>query len=162
MAQKKKKKGKQQQKEVSVNLKIRLELEKQAQKPKRVKRIVSRRRPNLREMRRGMGGSLGQQMSSSNFFGNTAMLSNAAMAAMNNKSYALERQIRDNQAEIKAFINAGRGDDARIQQLQQQNQTLLGDLEVTQRQGRRDEQQLRKSLSGGATWRRGALCISGS
>ena len=48
MAQKKKKKA--QQKEVSVNLKIRLELEKQAQKPKRVKRIVSCRRPNLCEM----------------------------------------------------------------------------------------------------------------
>ena len=84
-------------KTIDLTLRLNVELEHEKARPKRVKRIKNRKRQNLREMRRGMGGTLQQKMSAPNFFGNTAMLSNAAMSAMNNKSYALERQIRDNQ-----------------------------------------------------------------
>ena len=111
----------------------------------RVKRIRSRKRPNLRQMRNGMGGLTAANLRQPNFFGNTAMLTNAAMAAMNNKSYALERQIRDNQSHIQASLQAGRGDNAQVRQLQQQNQALLQDLGQTRNTvSQRDQKLLQK------------------
>ena len=145
MARKKARGKKKKKVSVDVTLRLNVELEQDKARPKRVKRITSRRRPNLREMRQGMGGTLQQQMSAPNFFGNTAMLSNAAMSAMNNKSYALERQIRDNQSEIKAFIQAGRGDNAQVRQLQGDNQALLQNLEQTRNTlSQRDQKLLQK------------------
>ena len=132
-------------KTIDLTLRLNVELEQEKARPKRVKRIKNRKRQNLREMRRGMGGTLQQKMSAPNFFGNTAMLSNAAMSAMNNKSYALERQIRDNQSEIKAFIQAGRGDNAQVRQLQGDNQALLQNLEQTRNTlSQRDQKLLQK------------------
>ena len=129
-------------KTIDLTLRLNVELEHEKARPKRVKRIKNRKRQNLREMRRGMGGTLQQKMSAPNFFGNTAMLTNAAMSAMNNKSYALEQQIRDNQSEIKAFIQAGNGDNNQVRRLQVQNQALIDDLERTQTSGRRHEHQI--------------------
>ena len=145
MARKKARGTKKKKVSVDVTLRLNVELEQDKARPKRVKRITSRRRPNLREMRQGMGGTLQQQMSAPNFFGNTAMLSNAAMSAMNNKSYALERQIRDNQSEIKASLQAGRGDNAQVRQLQGDNQALLQNLEQTRNTlSQRDQKLLQK------------------
>ena len=58
-----------------------------------------------------MGGLTAANLQQPSFFGNTALLSNSAMAAMNNRTYALESQIRDNQSEIKAFIQAGKANE---------------------------------------------------
>ena len=57
MAKAKKKKGK---KTIDLTLRLNVELEQGKQKPRkeRVKRITSRKRQNLREMRRGMGRRL--------------------------------------------------------------------------------------------------------
>jgi hypothetical protein len=64
-------------------------------------------------MRNGMGGLTPANLQQPSFFGNTAMLSNSAMSAMNNKAYALERQMLDHQAETRAQANAGRAHNQR-------------------------------------------------
>jgi hypothetical protein len=129
----KKKKGKKKTKTIkkTLNLKINLEVD---QRPARRKRIVSRRRPNLRELRRSMGGLTPANLKDPSFFGNTALLSNAAMAAMNNKAYALERQMLDSAAELNARVRAG---DQTVGQLQEQVNDQQQELDYTRQQARR-------------------------
>ena len=113
----------------TLNLKINLEVD---QRPARRKRIVSRRRPNLRELRRSMGGLTAANLKDPSFFGNTALLSNAAMAAMNNKAYALENQMREHTSEVRALQMAGQGESQQVQALQDANSALHKQLELTQ------------------------------
>eukprot|EP01048_Picozoa_sp_COSAG05_P022178 COSAG05_NODE_4339_length_1559_cov_9.341096_2_plen_233_part_00 len=102
-------------KAIDLTLRLNVELEQGLgfAKRERVKRIRSRKRQNLRQMRNGMGGLTPANLKQPSFFGNTALLTNAAMAAMNNKAYALERQMLDNQSEAKALhqsqLNASAG-----------------------------------------------------
>ena len=124
----KKKKGKKKIRK-TLNLKINLEVD---QRPARRKRIVSRRRLNLREVRRSMGGPTPANLRNPSFFGNTALLSNAAMANMNNKAYALENQMREHTAEVKALQMAGQGESQQVQALQDANTALHKQLELTQ------------------------------
>ena len=95
-------------KTTEVSLKLQVEVV-----PARRKTLRPRKRPNLRTMRNGMGGLTPANLQQPSFFGNTAMLSNSAMSAMNNKAYALERQMLDHQAETRAQANAGRAHNQR-------------------------------------------------
>ena len=76
--------------------------------PARRKSIKPRKRPNLRTMRNGMGGLTSANLRLPSFFGNTALLTNSAMAAMNNKAYSIERQLLDYTAEARAQLDVGR------------------------------------------------------
>ena len=73
------------------------------------------------------------------FFGNTALLTNSAMSAMNNKAYAVERQILDMKAEMRAQEQAGRviSDNQR-----QEIQDLQAQLTLTRGQGQAQVQAL--------------------
>ena len=93
-AKSKKRKVKSKSKAIDLTLRLNVELE-QGRPRERVKRIRSRKRQNLRQMRNGMGGLTPANLKQPSFFGNTALLTNAAMAAMNNKAYATERQLLD-------------------------------------------------------------------
>jgi hypothetical protein len=109
MAGKKKKarKKKKAKGSVDLTLKLNVELESGKGRPKqRTRRITSRRRQNLREMRRGMGGLTAANLQKPSFFGNTALLSNAAMSQINNQKYDTEQRLRDQAAELKALKNA--------------------------------------------------------
>ena len=98
----------------------------------RVKRIQSRRRPNLREVRRGMltqarvgGGNGASPFSNPAFYGNVKMLTDSAMNQFQNQRYGLEQQIRDSGSEQKALLAAGKVESAQLigntqQQLTQQ------------------------------------------
>ena len=66
-------------KTTEVSLKLQVEVV-----PARRKTLRPRKRPNLRTMRNGMGGLTPANLQQPSFFGNTAMLSNSAMSAMNN------------------------------------------------------------------------------
>jgi uncharacterized phage infection (PIP) family protein YhgE len=66
----------------------------------KVKRIRSRRRPNMREMRRRMGPG---------FYGNVAQLSNNALNTMQNERYALETDIRGLKAQRDVLAGAAAG-----------------------------------------------------
>jgi len=66
----------------------------------KVKRIRSRRRPNIREMRRRMGPG---------FYGNVAQLSNNALNTMQNERYALETDIRGLKAQRDVLAGAAAG-----------------------------------------------------
>ena len=119
---KKKGKGKKTGKKQTIDLTLRLnvELEQGKQKPRkeRVKRITSRKRQNLREMRRGMltqsQASGGGQSVFANpaFYGNVKMLTDSAMNQFQNQRYSLEQQVRESSAEQKAMLAAGRADAA--------------------------------------------------
>ena len=121
MAKAKKKKGKG-KKTIDLTLRLNVELEqgKGKQKPRkeRVKRITSRKRQNLREMRRGMltqaQASGGGQSVFANpaFYGNVKMLTDSAMNQFQNQRYSLEQQVRESSAEQKAMLAAGRADAA--------------------------------------------------
>ena len=149
MAKKKKNKGKKKKASMpmkkTLNLKINLEVEQTgyspARGPARRKRIVSRRRPNLREVRRSMGGPTPANLKDPSFFGNTAMLSNSAMANMNNKAYALENQMREHTAEVKALQMAGQGESQQVKALQDVTAGLEQQLQLTQRLGQAAYQQ---------------------
>ena len=65
------------------------------------------------------------------------------MSAMNNRTYSLESQIRDNQSEIKAFIKAGKTGDPRLGQLEADNATLVNDLQQTRTRGQGVSSRLR-------------------
>ena len=134
MAKRKNKKRQSKPKTIDVNLKLKLQLEQS--KPTRARRrvIKPRQRPNLRAVRNGMGGLTAGNMQQPSFFGNTALLGNSAMAAMNNQRYALESQLRDSQAELSASQRSGRAHAAHIQALQQQTQALTDNLQRTQQQ----------------------------
>ena len=121
MAKAKKKKGKGKKKQtIDLTLRLNVELEQAKQKPRkeRVKRITSRKRQNLREMRRGMltqsQASGGGQSVFANpaFYGNVKMLTDSAMNQFQNQRYSLEQQVRESSAEQKAMLAAGRADAA--------------------------------------------------
>ena len=114
---------------VQVNVNVQAQ---QVPKKERVKRIQSRRRPNLREMRRGMltqaqaqGGGGASPFANPAFYGNVKMLTDSAMNQFQNQRYGLEQQIRDSGSEQKALLAAGKNDSAQLvantqQQLTQQ------------------------------------------
>ena len=122
MAKAKKKKGKGKQTiDLTLRLNVELEQGKGKQKPRRerVKRITSRKRQNLREMRRGMltqsqasGGGQGSLFANPAFYGNVKMLTDSAMNQFQNQRYSLEQQVRESSAEQKAMLAAGRADAA--------------------------------------------------
>ena len=137
MANKKTKKNKKNRKMVDLTLRLNVELEqgKPQRIHERVKRITSRKRQNLREMRRGMitqaqaqAGGGGQQSLFANpaFYGNVKMLSDAALNQFQNQRYSLEQQVRESSAEQKAMLAVGRAEAAQqaAQALATQTQQL--------------------------------------
>eukprot|EP01048_Picozoa_sp_COSAG05_P001521 COSAG05_NODE_51_length_23916_cov_18.924931_14_plen_317_part_00 len=79
-----------------------------------------------------MGGLTPANLKQPSFFGNTALLTNAAMAAMNNKAYATERQLLDMKAEVSAQQQGGR---QIADSTQQTIQALQNELAVTRALG---------------------------
>ena len=151
MAKKKgKKKAAKRKQTIDLTLRLNVELAQQKQAPKGVKRIQSRRRPNLREMRKGMmtqaqaqgGGGGAQQSVFANpaFYGNVKMLSNSAMNQFQNQRYSLEQQVRESSAEQKAMLAAGRAEAA--QQAAQTMATQVQQLSALQQQFGFQSQQL--------------------
>jgi hypothetical protein len=102
--------------------------------PARRKSIKPRKRPNLRTMRNGMGGLTPANLRLPSFYGNTALLTNSAMAAMNNKAYSIERQLLDYTAEARAQLDVGRDVSQRTQA---QIDDLQRDLEMTRAMAQR-------------------------
>ena len=102
-----KKTGSRPAREQTIELTLRLNVElAQGKKPRRerVKRITSRKRQNLREMRRSLPGAGGPQaFSNPAFYGNVKMLTDSAMNQFQNKRYAIENQLRESAAEQKAL-----------------------------------------------------------
>ena len=118
-----KKKGKKRAKKQAIDLTLRLNVEleqgKTQTRKQRVKRITSRKRQNLREMRRGMmtqaqasGGGGQSVFANPAFYGNVKMLNNAALNQFQNQRYSLEQQVRESAAEQKAMLAAGRAEAA--------------------------------------------------
>jgi hypothetical protein len=115
-----KKKGKKQTIDLTLRMNVKLQQGKQQPRKERVKRITSRKRQNLREMRRGMltqaqaaGGGGGQSVfANPAFYGNVKMLTDSAMNQFQNQRYSLEQQVRESSAEQKAMLAAGRADAA--------------------------------------------------
>ena len=115
-----------------VQVNVNVQAQQAPSRRERVKRIQSRRRPNLREMRRGMltqaqaqGGGGASPFSNPAFYGNVKMLTDSAMNQFQNQRYGLEQQIRDSGSEQKALLAAGKNDSAQLvantqQQLTQQ------------------------------------------
>ena len=133
MSKRKKSKSTKKGKTIDLTLRLNLELEQgKTTARERVKRIRSRKRPNLRKMRNGMGGLTAANLKQPNFFGNTALLTNAAMAAMNNKAYATERQLLDMQSEMRAQQQSGR---QIADSTQQTIQALQNELALTRGMG---------------------------
>jgi len=148
MAKKGKKKGKKkkQKQTIDVTLRLNVELEqrKRAQPRKqRVKRITSRKRMNLREMRQSMPGAGGPQaFANPAFYGNVKQLNDSALNQFQNQRYSLEQQVRESSAEQKAMLAAGKVQaaqqvadalTAQAQQLAQLQQQFLGQSQqVTQ------------------------------
>ena len=137
-----------------VDLTLRLNVEVEQGKPQRiqqrVKRITSRKRQNLREMRRGMmtqaqaiaqaGGKQQPLFASPSFYGNVKMLNNAALNQFQNQRYSLEQQVRESAAEQKAMLAAGRAEAA--QQAAQALATQAQQLSDLQKQFGFQSQQL--------------------
>ena len=106
----------------------------------KVKRIRSRRRPNIREMRRRMGPG---------FYGNVAQLSNNALNTMQNERYALETDIRGLKAQRDVLagaaaggVGAGAGAPGALADINQQIGRLSGQLNsVTANMAKGFEQQ---------------------
>ena len=93
-----------------VNVALGVEQKKKAQPRKqRVKRITSRKRMNLREMRQSMPGAGGPQaFANPAFYGNVKQLNDSALNQFQNQRYSLEQQLRDSSAEQKALLAAGK------------------------------------------------------
>ena len=114
MAKKKQKNRKAQKKKQTIDLTLRLNIELEQQKkaqPRkaRVKRITSRKRMNLREMRQSMPGAGGPQaFANPAFYGNVKQLNDSALNQFQNQRYSLEQQLRDSSAEQKALLAAGK------------------------------------------------------
>jgi hypothetical protein len=137
-AKKGKKKNKKANKKQAIDLTLRLNVEleqsrKQEPRKQRVKRITSRNRQNLREMRRGMltqaqaqGGGGQSVFANPAFYGNVKMLTDSAMNQYQNQRYSLEQQVRESSAEQKAMLAAGRAEAAQqaAQALATQTQQL--------------------------------------
>ena len=115
---------------VDIKLRINVEVEQEHKKKKkeRVKQIRSRRRPNLREMRRAMmgGGGNPQAMASPAFYGNVKMLTDSAMNQFQNQRYALENQLREATAEQRVL--QGRGRDGAVERQGREIQALQDQL----------------------------------
>ena len=142
-AKSKKRKVKSKSKAIDLTLRLNVELE-QGRPRGRVKRIRSRKRQNLRQMRNGMGGLTPANLKQASFFGNTALLTNAAMAAMNNKAYATERQLLDMKAEVSAQQQGGR---QIADSTQQTIQALQNELAVTRALGQAAHQHGQKQVA---------------
>ena len=142
-AKSKKRKVKSKSKAIDLTLRLNVELE-QGRPRGRVKRIRSRKRQNLRQMRNGMGGLTPANLKQPSFFGNTALLTNAAMAAMNNKAYATERQLLDMKAEVSAQQQGGR---QITDSTQQTIQALQNELAVTRALGQAAHQHGQKQVA---------------
>ena len=128
---KRKSKSKWKSKTPTVDIKLRINVEveqKQKKKKERVKQIRSRRRPNLREMRRGMmgGGGNPQAMASPAFYGNVKMLTDSAMNQFQNQRYALENQLRE--ATVEQQVLQGRGRDGAVERQGREIQALQDQL----------------------------------
>ena len=94
--------------DLTLRFNVQVEQGKQPRK-ERVKRITSRKRQNLREMRRSLPGAGGPQaFANPAFYGNVKMLTDSAMNQFQNKRYAIENQLRESAAEQKALQLAGR------------------------------------------------------
>ena len=108
-----KKKGKKQTIDLTLRMNVELQQGKQQPRKERVKRITSRKRQNLREMRQSLPGAGGPQaFANPAFYGNVKMLNNAALNQFQNQRYSLEQQVRESSAEQKALLAAGRADAA--------------------------------------------------
>eukprot|EP01048_Picozoa_sp_COSAG05_P015357 COSAG05_NODE_1844_length_3977_cov_2.730015_3_plen_153_part_00 len=95
--------------------------------------IKSRAKPSLRQTQQLMGGPTMQNLSNPVFFGNSGMLSNAAMAAMNNRTYAIERDTNQKLAQLRGLQDArGAQNDERVAQLQRQVAVNLNAVRGTQ------------------------------
>ena len=107
-----KKTGSRPAREQTIELTLRLNVELaqgKQQRRERVKRLTSRKRQNLREMRRSLPGAGGPQaFANPAFYGNVKMLTDSAMNQFQNKRYAIENQLRESAAEQKALQLAGR------------------------------------------------------
>jgi len=93
------------------NVSVELEQQKKKAQPRRarVKRITSRKRMNLREMRQSLPGAGGPQaFANPAFFGNVKQLNDSALNQFQNQRYSLEQQLRDSSAEQKALLAAGK------------------------------------------------------
>ena len=100
----------------TVNVNVSMSVGARQQPKERVKRIRSRRRPNLREMRQSMPGAGGSRaFANPAFYGNVQMLTNSAMNQFQNQRYSLENQLRESRAEQKALLTAGRAEAAQNQ-----------------------------------------------
>ena len=113
MGEKKRKQKKKAAKKQTVDLTLRLNVEldtgkKQQPRRERVRRITSRKRANLREMRRAMPMAGAQSFGNPAFYGNVKLLSNSAMNQFQNQRYSLEQQVRESSAEQRAMLAAGR------------------------------------------------------
>ena len=113
-----KKTGSRPAREQTIELTLRLNVElaqgkgKQPRK-ERVKYIRSRKRPNLREMRRSLPGAGGPQaFSNPDFYGNVKSLTDSAMNQFQNKRYNLEHELRDARVEGQALLRAGKAEAA--------------------------------------------------
>ena len=99
--------------------------------------IKSRARPSLRQTQQLMGGPTIQNMGNPQFFGNSGVLTNAAMAAVNNRTYAIERDTNQKLAQLRGLherqIRRGDANDQHIAQLTQDVQRNL--VEVRGAQG---------------------------
>jgi hypothetical protein len=140
--------------DVDIDVNVRTRVRQQPQRRERVRRINNRRRPNLREMRRGMGGLTAANLRQPSFFGNTAMLSNAAMAQINNQKYETERRLFAHEAELKAIQNApARAQQQQAPQIAALQQQIAGLQEQQQQQNAMFQgqfQQYQKQVEAGA------------
>ena len=95
----------------------------------RVKRITSRKRMNLREMRQSMPGAGGPQaFANPAFYGNVKMLTDSAMNQFQNQRYSMERELREMKAEGRAVAEVGKrveGHDEQITQMQRRYDELV-------------------------------------
>ena len=131
MGEKKKKKRKSKKQTVDVTLRLNVELAQAKAQPRRerVKRITSRKRPNLREMRRSMPGA-GSAGSFANpgFFGNIKGLTDNAMNQFQNQRYSMEADLREAKATQNSRLLAGRdasGAGSDVQRIEQRLDNLI-------------------------------------
>ena len=106
-----KQKSKPKKQTVDLTLRLNVELEQGKAKPRRerVKRITSRKRPNLREMRRSMPGfSSANAFANPGFYGNVRQLTDNALNQFQNQRYALEADLREARATQNSRLLAGR------------------------------------------------------
>ena len=120
-AKKRRKRKAKKAKTIDLTLRLNVELAQGKQQPRkeRVKYIRSRKRQNLREMRRSLPGAGGPQaFANPAFFGNVKSLTDSAMNQFQTKRYNLEHELRDARAEQQALLRAGKEEAASQLQLE--------------------------------------------